>query len=134
MIDEHYKGAFCKITHCTGATQSLAEALKSVTAKKARSMTTQLILQIERMAAGERMSNLTVRKEGLLPSYQGKPAKHFYALKRIPIRGYYWESESKDQVSFISHYIYKDFDDLHSSDTTRVCNNWHRIENNGDDC
>ena len=134
MVKEHYKGAFCTISHCAGATNSLADALKSVKAKKAITMQMQLIAQIERMAAGERMSNSTVRKEGLLPSFNGKPAKHFYALKRIPIRGYYWESETKDQVSFVSHYIYKDFNDLHSSDTARVCNNWHRIENNGDDC
>ncbi|CAM6791401.1 hypothetical protein CIFRMM088M_05470 [Citrobacter freundii] len=35
---------------------------------------------------------------------------------------------------FISHYIYKDFDDLSDSDTQKVRNNWERIERGLDDC
>lgn len=35
---------------------------------------------------------------------------------------------------FISHYIYKDFDKLDDSDTTRVRNNWERIERGCDEC
>ncbi len=28
---------------------------------------------------------------------------------------------------YISHYIYKDFDELQASDTDKVCNNWKRM-------
>lgn len=97
-------------------------------------MMASLQVQIERLSSGKRSADLSVRKEGSLPSYNGKPAKNFWAIKRIPIRGYYWESERMFMTYFISHYIYKDFDDLHDSDVTKVCNNWDRIERGQHDC
>ncbi|HED2523850.1 TPA: hypothetical protein R4Y92_002606 [Klebsiella aerogenes] len=128
-MDASYAGECYRVVHCEGALKSLKEALKSVTpTNKQKSMLISLQLQIERLASGKRSSDLTIRKEGLLPSYQGKPAKHFWAIKKIPVRGYFWESESHFMTYFISHYIYKDFDKLDDSDVQRVRNNWERIE------
>ncbi|HDU3463029.1 TPA: hypothetical protein RFL89_001377 [Klebsiella aerogenes] len=133
MIPKIYKGEF-SVIQCKGALASLTVAMKSVTpAKRQKSMLMNLLLQIERLSTGKRSVELSVRKEGELPSYNGKPKKNFWAIKKIPIRGYYWESERVTRAFFISHYIYKDFDDLHDSDIKKVCNNWDRIERGLDD-
>lgn len=132
-IKDCYQGSCYKVVHCKGALDSLDDAMRSLRDKKAKSMLRQLILQIERLVSGARMAQGTVRKEGDLPSYQGRPAKNFWALKRIPIRGYYWDSEKNEQTYYISHYIYKDFDELHQSDVLKVHNNWHRIEGGHDE-
>lgn len=135
MVQKVFRGDCFTVIHCTGAIDSLGNCLKSVTpAKKQKSMLINLQLQIERLASGKRSPELSTRKEGLLPSFEGKPKKNFWAIKKIPIRGYYWESERIGMTYFISHYIYKDFDDLHDSDIRKVCNNWMRIERGLDDC
>lgn len=129
MLDSIFEGECHTVIHCEGALKSLAVAIKSVSpTKKQKRMIISLRLQIERLSSGKRTPDLSVRKEGLLPSYEGKPAKNFWAIKKIPIRGYYWESERVFMTYFISHYIYKDFDELQDSDVTKVCNNWDRIE------
>lgn len=133
MIPQIYEGEF-SVIQCKGALASLTVAMKSVTpAKRQKSMLLNLLLQIERLSTGKRSVELSVRKEGELPSYNGKPKKNFWAIKKIPIRGYYWESDRLPRTFFISHYIYKDFDDLHDSDIKKVCNNWDRIERGLDD-
>ena len=129
MVQSTYKGECHTVVHCSGAMKSLAIAIKSVSpTKKQRAMMISLQLQIERLSSGKRAPDLSVRKEGLLPSYDGKPGKSFWAIKKIPIRGYFWESERVYMTYFVSHYIYKDFDELHDSDVQKVCNNWDRIE------
>lgn len=129
MVQSTYKGECHTVVHCNGAMKSLAQAIKSVSpSKKHKPMMISLQLQIERLSSGRRTPDLSVRKEGLLPSYDGKPGKNFWAIKKIPIRGYFWESERMFMTYFISHYIYKDFDELHDSDVQKVCNNWDRIE------
>ncbi|AFM76191.1 hypothetical protein mEp237_036 [Enterobacteria phage mEp237] len=135
MVQHTFKGNCFTVTHCNGALKTLSDVIRSVTpAKKQKTMVVNLRLQIERLASGKRTPDLSVRKEGVLPSYNGKPSKNFWAIKKIPIRGYYWESERVFMTYFISHYIYKDFDDLSDSDTQKVRNNWERIERGLDDC
>lgn len=134
MIQHSFKGECYTVTHCNGALKTLTEAILSVTpVNKQKTMTVKLRLQIERLASGKRTADLSVRKEGVLPSNNGKPSKNFWAIKKIPIRGYYWESDRVSMTYFISHYIYKDFDDLSDSDTQKVRNNWERIERGLDD-
>lgn len=129
------QGECHRIVHCKGALKSLGESLKSVTpAKKQKSMLISLTLQLERLVSGKRTPDLSARKEGVLPSLNGKPAKNFWAIKKIPIRGYYWESDRHDMTFFMSHYIYKDFDRLDDADVQKVRNNWERIERGCDDC
>ncbi|KMK17761.1 hypothetical protein ABW09_11990 [Pluralibacter gergoviae] len=96
-------------------------------------MLVSLQLQIERLASGKRSPDLSARKEGQLPSLNGRPTKNFWAIKKIPIRAYYWESEKYEMTYFISHYIYKDFNKLSESDTIKVRNNWERIERGSDE-
>ncbi len=95
-----------------------------------------MILQIQRLADGERMSKENFPQEGELPKSKNNPnkTKKFNALKRIPIRGYCWLSEKHHDTYFISHYIYKDYDKLKERDTEIVGRNWKRIEVDGDEC
>ncbi|HHX8705221.1 TPA: hypothetical protein ACVO4A_000778 [Vibrio diabolicus] len=121
-----------KVIHCRGAIRSYDEATKSLLAAKKKTMTRGLILQIERLARGERMSKENFAPEGNLPNKSG--GKKFYALKRIPIRGYCWQSSKNPKFYYISHYISKDFKKLRPKDTNIVGNNWERIEENNDEC
>jgi len=127
------QGSKFKVTHCKGAYTTFEESLKSLTLKKADSLKRQMGLQIQRLADGLQMSKEHFPQEGLLPGRPGKTAKHFYAFKRLPVRAYCWLSETYPQTYFISHYIYKDYTKLASSETKRVCDNWQRIEENGDE-
>lgn len=128
-IKDRYQGAQYVVIHCDGALESFKEALKSLNSSKRESLTRQMILQIERLANGERMSKESFPPEGDLPKKKGQhKAKKFYALKRIPIRGYCWLSEKHLNTYFISHYIYKDYARLSGSDTAKVGANWWKIE------
>jgi hypothetical protein len=131
---DSYKGARFTLVHCEGALKSYEDALGSVDARKRKSFTRGIIQQIKRLADGHRMSKENFPQEGALPKSKGQQkAKKFNALKRIPIRGYCWLSERHKDTYFISHYVYKNYDDLKEGDTTRVGNNWRRIEENGDE-
>ena len=132
---DDYQGSKFTIIHCKKALDSYSEALNSVNANKRKSFTRRIIQQIERLADGGRMSRENFPQEGDLPKRKGQQrAKKFNALKRIPIRGYCWLSDRHKNTYFISHYVYKDYDDLRESDTSKVGANWRRIEENGDEC
>lgn len=131
-LRDSYKGEKFTIIHCKGALDSYRLALGSVEARKHKSFTRGIIMQVERLAAGHRMSKQNFPQEGYLPKRKGHKAKKFNALKRIPIRGYCWLSEQHKNTYFISHYVLKDYDKLKQSDTNKVAANWSRIEVNGD--
>ena len=129
-----YKGSKFIVIHCKGALGSYEAALSKVDRRKHKSFTRGLILQIEKLANGHRMSKENFPKEGELPKRKGQQnTNKFNALKRIPIRGYCWLSEQHENTYFISHYIYKDHDKLKDSDVERVGANWRRIEEQGDE-
>jgi len=122
------------VIHCEGALESYVAALNSVDARRRKSFTRRVMQQIERLADGERMSRENFPQEGDLPKRKGqRRAKKFNALKRIPIRGYCWLSGRHKNTYFISHYVYKDYDDLRESDTKKVGANWRRIEESEDE-
>ena len=131
---DRYKGEKFTVIHCGGALDSYKAALSSLDSRKQKSLTRGMILQIERLAAGHRMSKENFPQEGDLPKRKGQhKAKKFNALKRLPIRGYCWLSDKHKNTSFISHYVYKDYNKLKESDTNKVGVNWKRIEENGDE-
>lgn len=133
-LAREYQGSRFRIVHCEGALESFREALTHIEARRALSLTQRLISQINRLANGEPLSREHFPKEGALPGRPGQQQpRYFHALKRIPIRGYCWQSQTKPDTYFISHYVYKDYDALADRDTRRVGNNWRRIEENGDD-
>ena len=126
------KGSRFTIVHCRNAIDSWNESLSHLKKNRAKSMRTHMTLQLKRLADGHRMTKENCPREGVLPTKNGRKSR-FRALKKIPIRGYFWRSQAKELTIFVSHYVYKDYDDLRQKDTDRVCNNWRRIEENGHD-
>jgi len=131
---DSYKGTKYTVIHCEGALDSYNTAINSVDRRRHKSFTRQMIIQIERLANGGRMTNENFPQEGDLPKRKGQHhIKKFRALKRIPIRGYCWLSEQHKDTYYISHYVHKDYDKLKDSDIKKVGKNWSRIEENGDE-
>lgn len=134
-LKKQYAGHKFTVIHCEGAIKSFQSALASVDARKHKAFIRGLIQQITRLANGERMSQENFPKEGVLPNKPGQSGtKNFKALKRIPIRGYCWLSETQENTYFISHYIAKKRGKLDPADTKRVGANWRRIEVDEDEC
>lgn len=133
-LDKEYQGQKCKVVHCKGAIQSFDAALQLLPGKKKReSMKRGMILLINRLANGHRMSKADFPPEGPLPKRPGQDNGKFYAFKRIPIRAYVWLSKRLPGTYFISHYVCKRYDDLKQADIDLVGENWARIEEDGDE-
>jgi hypothetical protein len=133
-LDTEYQGEKIKVVHCEGAIESFEVALQKVPNKSRKdSMKRSVIALIERLAGGHRMSKVNFPKEGELPKRAGQSNGHFFAFKKIPVRGYVWLSKRLPSTYFISHYIYKKRDELQQADTERVGKNWSRIEEGGDE-
>lgn len=130
---DEIKGSLIRVVHCLEAWVTFNEALQSLPVSKWDSVKYQMDMLVNRLANGHRLSKDSFPPEGLLPSLHGRPAKQFYAFKKIPIRAYGWYSQTKEKTFFISHYIFKNNDKLSKSDTTTVQRNWTRIEVNGDE-
>jgi len=129
-----YKGRRYTVVHCEGALDTFREALGHVRSDKAKSLIRQMILQIKRLADDEAMSQENFPSEGALPTLPGQQgSRKFHALKKIPIRGYCWKSDRLPNTWFISHYVFKNYQDLDPRDTAKVGRNWRRIEENGDE-
>lgn len=130
-----FQGNARKIVHCKGAEESFWAEIgrKRIKASKAKSMVARLSAIIEKHANGDRLSKQNYRKEDKLPRRPGQENGYFYAIKNIPMRAYGWESTRLKRVFFISHYVYKNYDDLHPRDVLKVHENWKRIEECKDD-
>lgn len=128
-----YTGRKFTVTHCTGAIDSFRKAVERVQPNQRRKFKRWMEMQINRLANGERMPQDSFPWEGDLPALTGRPKKRFRAFKKIPVRGYCWKSEKHENTYFISHYILKKKDALDGNDTTKVGNNWKRIEVDGDE-
>lgn len=134
-LKDCYKGSSCEVIHCEGAIDSFEEAITHVEARKREGFIRAIELQLRRLADGHRMSKENFPQEGELPKKKGQDrAKNFYALKRIPIRGYCWRSDKHPNKYFISHYVFKDYGKLKAKDTSKVGYNWTRIEVDEDEC
>ena len=128
-IEDEYIGRKYRVVHCVGAKASLKQALISLTKSRRRSMQDRLAAFFKRFADGECLSRDSFPPEGDLPTSSGGVSNgKFYAFKKIPLRAYGWHSKSKPDVFYISHYIYKDFDDLSAADIDRVGKNWKALE------
>lgn len=119
-----YKGTVYQIIHCEGAIKSFeAELTKHVPSNKHKSLKTRMAVIIKRLGDGHPMSNENFPQEGKLPD-----GSHFRALKKLPLRAYIWQSKRTPKTYYISHYVYKNYDQLKESDTKKVCKNWKKVE------
>lgn len=129
-----WKGRVYTLEHCDSAGKSFDKAVARLPAgpKRKRKWETWLKSSLQRLVDDERLSARSVRKEGAIAGTKGiGPGNgdlHFYALKNIPIRVYFWYSPYDKTKIYVSHYIYKDFDDLDSRDIEKVSNNFRKYE------
>jgi phage-related protein len=106
---------------------SLEKVLRTLKdARKIGVMKRGLAMQLDKLAKGEKLSTENFAPEGNLPS-----GKKFFALKKLPIRGYCWFSQSNKGVVYISHYVHKKTQKLSEADINKVASNWKRIEEQG---
>lgn len=123
-----FKGDYYQIYICAGGHESLRLAVSKVapTAKRTK-IVRWLYRDIEALAnhgsTGLPLGSLAT--EAQLPS-----GSHFYALKRAPIRAYFWKSDTPRNL-YISHFAYKDQQKLKAKDKNKLIKNWKRVERNG---
>lgn len=128
-LQKDYQGTKFSLRHCEGAIESFNDALSHLDTHKRKSFERGIILQIQRLIDGHRMSKENYPSEGDLPKRKGQSkAKKFNALKRKPIRAYCWMSEHHPKKYFISHYVFKNYQKLKGKDTNIIGDNWKRIE------
>jgi len=103
---------------------SWLEAAKHFKAEKADTIYVQMHIKMKRMSDGNRLRNpIHFNKEGDLPN-----GKKFYAIKQDKVRAYGWYSDSEKGVFIISHFAYKNRQQLSDKDKKKVVANWKRVE------
>lgn len=133
-IKDEFQGAKYRVVHCLGALESFHQSLIHVETHKGKALKRGMVQQIQRLADGHRMSRENFPREGSLPKRNdGTHVGYFFAFKRLPVRGYCWQSDSYPNTWFISHYVYKDYQKLKNRDEAKVAENWTRIEVDGNE-
>jgi hypothetical protein len=121
---EDIVGDALTIKFCHGAQVSLEKSVQRVapTQKRKKIIASTRALLV-RLSNGQRLAADSLVQEGKLPD-----GKSFKALKKLPIRCYFWSSSSHKNIIFVSHYVYKDYKKLAQKDIDLVCHNWHLEE------
>ena len=133
MVVSDWPGSKYDLSHCDNrkAKGSYDEAMKHLRTNKQRSVETQFRVMYRRFVNGQRMSRGSLVKEAALTGTGGRNGGkdlHFYAFKKIPVRSYFWYSPTVTRNVWVSHYLFKDFDDLSAKDTQKVRNKFQSIE------
>lgn len=129
-----WQGRVFTLEHCGSAGKSFEKAVNRLPAgnRRRRKWDTWLKSALQRLVDNEKLSARSIRKEGPIKGTKGlgdgKGDLHFWALKNIPIRVYFWYSPYQKDKIYVSHYIYKDFDNLDDRDIEKVSNNFKRYE------
>jgi hypothetical protein len=106
-----------RVIHAPGALDSWDE----LSSRKAAQVEGFLIALFDEWIAGSRLHSGWATPEGDLV----KGIK-YYAIKRIPVRAYFWYSTQHKNTIVISHYVIKKWSKLKTKDTSRVRANWAR--------
>jgi hypothetical protein len=113
-----------RVIHCKRALDTFDAEIAKVPPHMRIKVAAVCVGFIERLADGGKLTKKNFPPEADLPQNGGK----FYAIKKIPMRAYYWQSKRLPGTYFISHYLYKKKDDLDQTDIAKVHSNWRRIE------
>lgn len=124
--NEDIEGSHFTIKFCEGAEASFGEALGK-TGRKSANITGQINVLLIRLSNNETMATNTIVKEALLPD-----GSHFKAIKKIPIRCYFWKSKNHKSTMFVSHFVFKNKGSLDKRDIQKVVNNWNIYEPKGE--
>jgi hypothetical protein len=122
--NENIVGERFTIKFCDGAQSSLEQALQRVAPTQKRKKTIASILALlVRISNGQKIAADSIAQEGKLPN-----GKLFKALKKLPLRCYFWYSSTYKGVIFVSHFVYKDYKKLAKTDIERISKNWYLKE------
>lgn len=122
--DDCIIGSHFTIEFCNGAQDSFNVAISRIAPVVKRQKYKAIMYNLlNNLSNAKRLSQGTNVKEGALPD-----KSNFRALKKIPIRCYFWCSKRHKGRIFVSHFIYKDFDKLDKKDTQKVVKNWRENE------
>jgi len=117
-------GSHFTIEFCDGSQNSFNLAIARIAPViKRKKYEAIMFTLLNNLSNAKRLAKGTNVKEGVLPD-----KSNFRALKKIPIRCYFWCSKKHKNRIFISHFIYKDFDKLDKKDTQKVVKNWREYE------
>lgn len=112
------------IKFCDGAKKSLDECIQRVApTQRRKTIIASTKALLTRISNGQRLAKDSIAQEGKLPD-----GKTFKALRKLPLRCYYWHSSKFKNVIFVSHFVYKDYKKLAQKDTEKVCENWRLKE------
>lgn len=122
------KGVHFDVYATEDAQASLTVALDSVEARKRDKFKTKLRVAIEYLANNlpHDLSTTTYPPEGNFSS--NGIVVPLFAIKKIPVRAYFWRSKRDSKKIVISHFIAKKRDDLDSADVTRAKRNFELAE------
>ena len=108
-----------RIIHAPGALGSWEKEAAKLTDRKATEIEGFLIALFDAWIDNSRLNTRWAVPEGDL-----NKDKKFFAIKRIPIRGYFWYSDVRKNTIIISHYVYKKWQKLRTKDIKKVKLNW----------
>ena len=113
------QGEVYTIYFCKEADKSLNEALSTVKDPNMMQINLQVLLQ--KLANGEKLNEITAETS--------KSDKiKFWAIKKIPIRCYFWYSKNNKKHIYVSHFVHKKQQKLDKKDKQRVHRNWKNWE------
>ncbi len=114
-----------RVIHAPGALDSWEKEAVKLPERKATEIEGFLIALFDAWNDGSRLNTRWAVPEGNI-----KKDKKFFAIKRIPIRAYFWYSDVHKNTIVVSHYVYKKWQKLRSEDIEKVKSNW-KSENVG---
>ena len=115
------QGSKRRVIHAPGALDSWKKEASRLPERKAMEIEGFLITLFDDWIKGSRLHTGWAAPEGDLSK-----AKKFFAIKRVPIRAYFWYSDVHKNTIVISHYVCKKWQKLRPKDTKQVKLNWKR--------
>jgi hypothetical protein len=115
------QGSTRHVKHAPGALESWEKVAVKLGPRKAALVEGQLIAVFEDWINGCRFHTGWAEPEGNLAD-----GASFFAIKRIPVRAYFWYSKRSKNTIVVSHYVNKTWRKLRLEDTNRVKANCER--------
>jgi len=103
------------VVHARGALESWDEVAAKLPSQKANLIEGALVQLFTDWIDGARFHLQWAEQEGDLDR-----STKFFAIKRIPVRAYFWYSEIHQDTIVISHYVKKSWRKLRKADIERV--------------
>jgi len=113
------RGSKRRVIHSPGALDSWEKVAAQLPDRKATEIEGFLIGLFDAWVGNSRLHTRWAEPEGNLSK-----TKKFFAIKRIPIRAYFWYSDVHKDTIVISHYVYKKWQKLKAKDIKQVKLNW----------